>query len=169
MMANGAEREMVAGVNKTGRLWCNTKIHGGYMSTQSNSMDMIMRKAFVTAYLLTANVEQAESAVMEAIDSWDADDDTDVSLIRRALHAAVLSDYPDKPKLAEPPLSDELQAVLRLSSLPRRCFVLRILAGLSTEVCSRLLRLSSLSVDEYTCAAMTCLGSLHTISEPASV
>jgi hypothetical protein len=35
----------------------------------SSSLDAIPRKAFVAAYLLTANASEAENAVMEAINS----------------------------------------------------------------------------------------------------
>jgi hypothetical protein len=46
-----------------------------------------------------------------------------------------------------------LARVLRLSTELRHCFVLRILAGLPREVCSRLLRIETYRIDALACAA----------------
>jgi DNA-directed RNA polymerase specialized sigma24 family protein len=54
-------------------------------------------------------------------------------------------------------LPKELKAVLRLAPLLRRCFVLRILAGLPAQACARLLSLHSDMVERYTCDALQSL------------
>jgi DNA-directed RNA polymerase specialized sigma24 family protein len=120
-------------------------------------IDGTTSRAFLAAHLLTGSAEQAESAVMEAVDSWDPDDDSEEALFERVLNIALrgpISDAPDSPASFLPP---ELQAVLRLSPQLRRCFVLRILAGLSRQVSARLLRVDCRRVDQYTSAAIKVL------------
>jgi hypothetical protein len=138
------------------------------LRTPSSCLDAILRKAFVAAYLLTANASQAENAVMEAINSWNPDIHPEEWLIYRALQASDVSHSPYKPELGASLLPAELKAVLRLSCLPRQCFVLRILAGLPRKVCAGMLRLSMANVDRHLWAALKCLAGLPAISELAS-
>jgi DNA-directed RNA polymerase specialized sigma24 family protein len=122
--------------------------------------DHAISRAFLTAHLLTANREQAESAVLEAILHWDLEEGTEEVFLHRVACAAIQaqveyeSSNAGEPAPAELLLPVELQAVLDLSPQLRRCFVLRVLVGLSRQVCARLLDLSVLIVDQYTCAAL---------------
>jgi DNA-directed RNA polymerase specialized sigma24 family protein len=131
-----------------------------------SDIEHTISRAFLTAHLLTASTEQAESATMEAIDSWDPDEETEEVLFRSVLDAAARAQIEYVPSssnkcdVAGSYLPAELQAVLRLAPQLRRCFVLRILVGLSPQVCARLLHLPSRRVDRYACAALECLGSL---------
>jgi len=119
--------------------------------------------AFRTAHLLTASVHQAESAVLKAIGSFDPESDSEQTLLRSTMHAAVcsverkLQSTPNQPASTGSSVPIELQAVLHLSKDLRRCFVLRILVGMSRQACARLLRLKVRSVDQYTRAALQCL------------
>jgi len=95
-------------------------------------------RVFLTAHLMTANIEQAERAVCEAIDSFDPDRVTEEDLLRDAIRAVVRGvagqTYPlfsNHRNWNGWALPDELQAVLNLSPDIRQCYVLRILAGLS--------------------------------------
>jgi hypothetical protein len=130
-----------------------------------SDIEHTISKAFLTAHLLTASTEQAESATMEAIDSWNSDEETGEALFRSVLDAAVrvqmrhVSSSSNQCDMAESYLPVELQAVLRLAPQLRRCFVLRILVGLPPQVCARLLHLHSRRVDWYACAALEFLGS----------
>jgi len=123
-------------------------------------------RAFLTAHLLTASTEQAESATMEAIDSWNPDEETEEVLFRNVLDGATRAQTKHVPSSwneHDPGgsyLPDELRAVLGLAPHLRRCFVLRILVGLPPQVCGRLLHLHSRRVDRFACAALECLGSL---------
>ena len=54
----------------------------------SRDMEQTVSRAFRTAHLLTASIRQAESAVLEAIDSFDPDVDTAQSLFQNAILAA---------------------------------------------------------------------------------
>jgi len=44
-------------------------------STEETRLERIISRAFLTAHLLTANIEQAENALVGAIDSWNPDRD----------------------------------------------------------------------------------------------
>jgi len=115
-------------------------------------------RAFLMAHLLTGNIEQAERATMEAIGSWNPDDETPGTLLWNVLDAAARLEIKYAPGRPEYQLPRELQAVLRLEPQPRRCFVLRVLAGLPLEACDRLLNLDSRRLEQYTRAALQCLG-----------
>jgi hypothetical protein len=131
--------------------------------TQDCVQDVIGR-AFLTAYLLTANTEQAENAVMEALDSWNPGEESAETLPERALATAATrietgfaAPNPTEQDTPGAFVPTELQAVLRLPVRLRHCYVLRVLARWPREVCARLLNLDSRQVDQYTCAAMRCL------------
>jgi len=110
-------------------------------------------KAFLTAHLLTANRKQAENAVLEAILHWDLDQGTEEAFLHRVAHAAIRAQDECESSGADC-LPLELQAVLDLSPRQRRCFVLRVLVGLSRQACARLLHLDIFHVDRYTCEAL---------------
>jgi DNA-directed RNA polymerase specialized sigma24 family protein len=121
--------------------------------------DHAISRAFLAAHLLTANQEQAESAVLEAILHWEVEEETEEAFLHCVAHAAIetqvgYSSSSDDPVAAESFLPVELQAVLDLLPQLRRCFVLRVLVGLSRQACARLLQLSVFNVDQYTCEAL---------------
>lgn len=123
-----------------------------------NVTDRAIGRAFLTAHLLTANRNHAESAVLEAILHGDLED-TEEAFLHRVTCAAIQAEGEystdvDQSVPAELLVPVELQAVLDLAPWLRRCFVLRILAGLSRAVCARLLHLNILTVDQYTCQAL---------------
>src|SRR5579884_764455 len=112
-------------------------------------------QAFLAAHLLTGSVEAAERATLAAIDSLSAGAVTEESLFQAVLQTAARAEVTDvPPRDYEAYRAIELRAVLGLARQPRRCFVLRMLAGLSPEVCARLLNLTSEQVSEHTCAAL---------------
>jgi len=123
------------------------------------SVEHTISKAFLTAHLLTASVEQAERAVTDALASWDRNKESLEDLFQAVLDAAVRRQDSGAPGSTEPDsggslLPTELQTVLALSLELRRCFVLRMLAGLSVAMCARLLQLNPRRVKQYTCAAL---------------
>jgi hypothetical protein len=130
----------------------------------NRSVEHTISKAFLTAHLLTGSIEQAESAVTDALASWDKDKDSLADLFQAVLDAAVRRQDSGPPSSKGPDaagslLPSELQTVLALSLELRRCFVLRMLAGLSVAMCARLLQLHPRRVKQYTCAALKCLPS----------
>jgi hypothetical protein len=142
-------------------------MHDGQTQTQICEMDRRLEgatsRAFLAAHLLTASAQQAESAVLEAIDSWDPDGDTEEALFQRVLKIALRRQSGPAPLSSNLPeagaslLPPELEAVLRLAPPLRCCFVLRVLAGFSRQVSAQLLDLLARQVDQYTNAAMKCL------------
>jgi hypothetical protein len=128
----------------------------------SRSVEHTINKAFLTAHLLTGSIAQAENAVTDALASWDRDKASLEDLFRAVLDGAVRRQDSGAPSSKEPEsagwrLPSELQTVLALPLELRRCFVLRMLAGLSVAMCARLLQLHPRRVKQYTCAALKCL------------
>ena len=80
--------------------------------------------AFRIAHLLTASVARSESAVMEAIDSFEPDLDSHEDLLRGAIRAAIQRP-PSQLQAIDSFLQSELRAVLSLPTELRQCFVLR--------------------------------------------
>lgn len=112
-----------------------------------------LTKAFVTAFLLTGNAVEAESAVMNAIEGSSPDPCSD-GLLYGAIRAAIRAPSQRSFRADENGLPRGLSGVLRLPSGPRYSFVLRVLAGLTRESCALLLDLSLQQLDEWTCAAV---------------
>ena len=120
----------------------------------------LLYRALLTAHLLTGNLQQAEELTLRAIDSWRPGEEAEEVLFQYVLDAAARAQVEPGTNNPDPSASylpDELKAVLRLAPQLRRCFVLRILAGLPTEACARLLGLHSDVVERYTCDALQCL------------
>jgi len=122
--------------------------------TLTSTIDETVSKSFRTALLLTGSSFIAEAATLDAIHSEDPDQVQDGRLLRAAIVAAMAMGFSDMPELDEVSsiLPLDLRRVLRLPAELRRCFVLRILAGLSGEECSHL-HMSISLVDERTRAA----------------
>lgn len=107
------------------------------MDTMPKALDM----AFHAALLLTGAMKTAEAAVMQGIGACE-----DLSL-RGLPIEAVRSAVRRRTKSSDGPyevedLPAELRRLFMLQPLLRYCFVLRILVGLSPEVCAELLEIS---------------------------
>lgn len=123
----------------------------------------VVARSLHTAYLLTNSAEAAESAVLAGIESWNPDDESNEALFNKVMCAAARRHHRWEPPIrtgARLWLPEELRAVLTLAPPIRRCFVLRNLAGMSAQVCARLLGLPPNQVDEYAGAAHRCLAAL---------
>ena len=128
------------------------------IATTSKTGQGILRlldRALLTAHLLTGSLQQAEKAALDAVDSWNPGEEPEEVLFQNVLDAAARA--PSNPDSSSSHLPDELKAVLRLAPQLRRCFVLRILAGLPAQACARLLCLHPDVVERYTCDALQCL------------
>jgi hypothetical protein len=123
----------------------------------------VVAQAYCTAYLLTNSAEDAESAVLSGIESWNPDVESDEALFHEVICAAARRQYRwelplrTRTRVCVP---EELRAVLTLAPPIRRCFVLRNLAGMSAQACARLLGLLPNQVDEYAGAAHRFLAAL---------
>ena len=119
------------------------------MDSISTAVDM----AFRTALLLAGNTKTAETAVLYGIDACE-----DLSH-RGLLNEAVRSTIPRRTKSAAATdaldlLPPELRRLYMLQPLSRDCFVLRILVGLSSEVCAELLDIAITEFEDAVCAAL---------------
>ncbi len=115
-------------------------------------------RAFVAALLLTGSAESAEAAVMQAIDAWDARAESQEALFQNAMEAAAAQNT-NLPAAPEPDdagwrLPAELLAVMELAPELRRSFVLRILLGLPSQICARLLQLNPQQMNLHISAAL---------------
>jgi hypothetical protein len=123
-----------------------------------SATNRLISRAFLTAHLLTGNAAQAERVTLKAIGSWNPEEESEELLFQNVFDAAVRLPVKLKPEAASAYLPAELNAVLCLAPELRCCFVLRVLMRLPSQVCARLLDLHSDTVDNYTCAALRCLG-----------
>jgi hypothetical protein len=119
------------------------------MDTITSALDL----AFRTALLLAGTSKAAEAAVMDGIGACE-----DLSH-RGLLIEAVRSTLRQRTKSTDGPgalelLPPELRRLFMLQPLSRDCFVLRILVGLSPEVCAELLDVSITEFEDAVCAAL---------------
>jgi hypothetical protein len=110
---------------------------------------VVLSRAFWISLLLTSQAKLAENAVLEAICCSESSSASDDVCLTAALKAALreteeVIECGHAELLLLPP---ELQRVLFLPVRLRHCFVLRVLAGLSLEICSQLLRMD---IDQIT-------------------
>jgi len=112
-----------------------------------------VRRAFLVALMLTGTAEAAEGAVSNAIATSGCE--VNELLIATAKCANQLCDE----GLAGPGISFslpcELQRLFLLSSVGRKCFVLRILMRLTLEMTSEILNLHRDEVDQALCRALS--------------
>lgn len=119
------------------------------MDTMPQALDM----AFRTALLLTGAVKTTEAAVIEGIGA--CEDLSPHGLMIEAVRSAVRRRTKSSDGSYEVEcLPPELRHLFMLQSLPRHCFVLRILVSLSPEVCSELLEISVTEFEGALCAAL---------------
>jgi hypothetical protein len=128
------------------------------MDTMQSALDRASR----TALLLTGDTRTAEAAVMHGIRA--CEDLSSGGLLIEAARSAVRrrtksSDGPYEVECLPP----ELRRLFMLQPLLRRCFVLRILMGLSPEVCAKLL---DISVTEFEDSVYGALTQLPLLSSP---
>ena len=128
------------------------------MDTMPGALDV----AFRTALLLTGDTRTAEAAVVHGIGV--CEDLSPGGLLTEAIKSAVRRrtkswDGPHEVECLPP----ELRRLFMLQPLPRNCFVLRVLVGLSPEVCAELLEVS---VTEFENAVYRALTQLPLLCSP---
>src|SRR5258708_3024538 len=105
--------------------------------------------------MLTGTIEAAEQAVSEAIATSGCGVAVDELSVGTAKCAIQIRDG-CLPRAEIPSsLPPELQRLFLLSSVGRKCFVLRMLMGLSLETSSGILHLHRDEVDEALCRALS--------------
>ena len=114
-----------------------------------------IHEAYLAAYLLTGSAEVAESAVVQAVEAWRPEEQSERDLVMLVLKTAVRGSSGPAPVANHLALPAELDAVLRLPREPREAYVLRFLAGLSRDASAELLGLPRAKLDEYASAALS--------------
>ena len=120
------------------------------MDTMPGALDV----AFRTALLLTGDTRTAEVAVMHGIGACEdlSPDGLLIAAVRSAVRRRTNSSGgPCKIEC----LSPELRRLFMLQPLSRHCFVLRVLVGLSPEVCAELLEISIIEFEDAVYEALT--------------
>jgi len=120
------------------------------MDTIPSALDM----AFRTAWLLAGNSKTAEAAVLDGIGA--CEDISHRGLLIEAVRS-MLRRRASSVDAAGPVqlLPLELSRLIMLKPLSRDCFVLRLLVGLSPEVCAGLLDISITESEEAVYAGLT--------------
>src|SRR5712691_7609487 len=121
-------------------------------------------RAFTTALLLTGSAGKAEAAVLEGIRVMEQRNVSGEALLQGTIAASIATKLPEQrveeQAYAAFLLPVELRRVLRLSQELRRCFVVRVLVGLSREVCARMLHTETHEIDEFVCVSARALACL---------
>jgi hypothetical protein len=113
-----------------------------------------VRDAFLAALMLTGAIEAAEHAVSDAIATLGGGVAVEALLVATAKCSVQLRDG-CLPRVGIPStLPPELRRLFLLPSVDRKCFVLRMLMGLSPDVTSGILNLNRDEVDEALCRAV---------------
>jgi len=113
-----------------------------------------MAASFTAAVLLTGNLLDAETVLLEAINPRSHGDpgDRTTAILPERVAVAVINmgsaREPDLPGGDYPcALPREIRTVLRLAPELRQCFVLRVLMAMPHDFCARLLRLDRKTLD----------------------
>jgi DNA-directed RNA polymerase specialized sigma24 family protein len=130
---------------------------------ESMRVRTVLGRALIAARLLTATDLDAETAVLSAIESWNSEVEDESALVQRALATALKRDADWAIRATNFTLlvPAELKSVLRLPPQLRRCFVLRILEGLTSAQCVGLLRVPPETLNHYTCEALWRLAAVN--------
>jgi hypothetical protein len=106
-----------------------------------DTIPSVLHTAFLASVLLGADTTTAEAAVLDGIGA--CEDVSSAGLLIEAVKSTLRRRANCSGALdAVPLLPRELGYLLMLQPLPRDCFVLRILVGLSPAVCAGLLDIS---------------------------
>jgi hypothetical protein len=112
-----------------------------------------VRRAFCAALILTGSLEAAEDAVLDAIATSECQ--ANELLVATAKCAIQLRDEClPRPEMCCSLLPPELHRLFLLSPAGRKCFVLRILMGLTLEMTAGILNLHRDEVDQVLCRVL---------------
>ena len=126
-----------------------------------------IENAFIAGLLLTGSIEQAERAIVSSVHCIEPEDVCGQRVFRRVIQWSVDPPAPQRSpgfidEASVRTLPVELGRVLYLPSDLRHCYVLRILLGLSREVCAWLLHTDIQQISKRTESAVVSLTGDHT-------
>jgi hypothetical protein len=103
-----------------------------------------LEKAFLAALLLAESIEGAEAAVLDGIAAVESDSVAGESLLAKTAETTIRRRAEFRKECGVvSALPSEVWRLFLLEPIGRDCFVLRVLAGLTPEVCTAILRLST--------------------------
>jgi hypothetical protein len=124
-----------------------------------------IENAFIVGLLLTGKIEQAERAIVDSIHCREREDACGQRVFRRVIQWAVDPQEQRSCRVIDQAsvriLPFELGCVLHLPPDLRHCYVLRILVGLSREVCAWLLHTDVEQISQRTQSAVNGLAEVH--------
>jgi Protein of unknown function (DUF2934) len=137
------------------------------MPERSMADEGIVNRTFVTAHLLTARIDLAESATLEAIKAWKPTIEAAEEIFTHGVKSALRkrerrnASCLRRDNGTHSYLPAELRMVLELRPALRLSFVLRLLAGFSLEDCAELLGCTPERVAHAARTAVGLLPSFH--------
>jgi hypothetical protein len=124
-----------------------------------------IENAFIVGLLLTGSIEQAERAIVDSIHCSETEDACGQRVFRKVIQWAVDPQEQRSCRVIDDAsvriLPFELGCVLHLQPDLRHCYVLRILVGLSREVCAWLLHTDVEQIGQRTQSAVNGLAQVH--------
>ena len=138
----------------------------GVLVSQSAILQLeTIENAFIVGLLLTGSIEQAERAIVDSIHCNETEDVCGQRVFRRVIQWAVDPQEQRSRRVINQAsiriLPFELGRVLHLPPKVRHCYVLRILVGLSREVCAWLLHTDVEQISERTQSAVNGVAQIY--------
>ena len=138
----------------------------GVLVSQSAILQLeTIENAFIVGLLLTGSIEQAERAIVDSIHCSETEDVCGQRVFRRVIQWAVDPQEQRSRRVIDEAsvriLPFELGCVLHLQPDLRHCYVLRMLVGLSREVCAWLLHTDVEQISQRTQSAVSGLAQVH--------
>jgi hypothetical protein len=126
-----------------------------------------IENAFIVGLLLTGSIKQAERAIVDSIHCSETEDICGQRVFRRVIQWAVDPQEQRSCRVIDRAsvriLPFELGCVLHLPPDLRHCYVLRILVGLSRDVCAWLLHTDVELIGQRTQSAVNGLAQVHAV------
>jgi DNA-directed RNA polymerase specialized sigma24 family protein len=119
-----------------------------------DAVEGYVNRAFILGALLTQDTEHAESIVTAAIEAVPVESFSETALLSQVASTAWMRS-PTAERL--PPIPRELQSVSRLPRELRWCFSMRVLAGITTQVCAQITGLHEEQVSYFVHLSMQML------------
>jgi hypothetical protein len=126
---------------------------------RSENLPASVEQSYFLALLLTGSHQEAEPAVMGAINSIGIDPCTEDFVIDVAKRWTIAW-----PGILSPDVTTPfgLEYLFELPPTLRQCYVLRVIAGLPTKMCTDILRLAAPTVEDELCIALQLLPEIAT-------
>jgi len=126
------------------------------MPISAKAISEALNDALQAAFLLTGSVDLAENAVLHGIAGVESSDDVEKDLVVKTVEVVIRQriDSPNRLEDALAVLPPEFRRLIWLTPVPRDCFILRILFGISPANCAAILNLTIEQFEVSLCVAL---------------